>query len=134
MRSWRRPAAAACTAGVLGLAAVGFSRVSGRSHPRAAVAVAPYVLQVAAGEEPLTVMGRWQCGPERPAVLDARSGSIWVFPAWPSRGSSVSGRFVARVPGAAGVGVAPSGPECDRLVVLRGGQPDLTVPVEADGG
>lgn len=104
------------------------------THPAGASrGVSFYLLRSFPGERPMAVLGRWGCGPARPAVLDARSGTIWAFPSWPSAGAAVSARVVARVPSADGLAVVSANPGCDRLLVLRAGQPDLALNVGAGG-
>jgi hypothetical protein len=82
------------------------------------VAAAAFALQAGPGEHPLTVIGRWSCGEARPAVLDVRSGAIWVFSGWPAAGAELRASPVTRVAGAAGLAVVDTGDGCDRMVAL----------------
>ena len=105
------------------------SSLAGPGRDRRASAVTGpyngYVLRAAPGERPLTVVGRWRCGPARPAVLDTASGAIWTFAAWPTSGGPVRGTFVRRVPGASGLAAVSRAPGCDDLLVIRAGHADL---------
>ena len=107
------------------------SRAAGPAitRPGTRTVVPAYVLRSAPGEDPVTVVGRWRCGPPRPAVLDSASGTIWTFPAWPAAGQSSRARYAGQVRGAVGLGVSPAGPGCDRLVALRAGAADVAVDV-----
>lgn len=89
-------------------------------------------LHAAPGEEPVVVVGRWACGPARPAVLDRRTGSVWVLPYWPAPGQRVSGRLVAVVDGATGVAGRPGGPGCDVLRAQLGDGTAVAVATGAD--
>jgi tRNA A-37 threonylcarbamoyl transferase component Bud32 len=131
----RRPRArvvGAAAAAVVMAVVVGLGLADHRTNgPRrsATVALGPDLMRVASGEDPLTVIGRWRCGPYRPAVLDVSSGSVWIFTAWPAPNTSRPATLAARVSGATGLGVAAAGSGCDRLVVLRADRPDLSVPL-----
>lgn len=92
-----------------------------------------YLLQSVPGAHPITVVGRWACGPPRPAVLDPSSGSVWVLPAWPAGGGKVEGRLIERYPGASGLAVVSDGPGCDRLLLVRAGGAELPVTVGPGG-
>lgn len=99
-------------------------------HPGITVAVgAPpgiagrFELTVSGAERPVVAVGRWGCGPDLPAVLDTRTGTVWVLPSWPGPGRSVRGNQLARVPGASSLMARPGGPACDQLVALRGDAP-----------
>lgn len=131
--------AVVCAVAWWGLADPGHSRRTSPT-PSPDTGVSAYLLRSVPGGDPITVVGHWDCGPARPAVLDTRSGSIWTFPAWPTRGGSVTGTLLRRVAGASGLAAvssagAPAGAQtCDRLLVLRPGKPDLAVPVGPGGG
>lgn len=87
-------------------------------------------LETAAGVAPVVVTGRWGCGAARPAVLDRRSGYLWVLPYWPAPGAHVAARLVATVGGATGLVARPGGTGCD---VLEATRPDGTGSVVAVG-
>jgi hypothetical protein len=84
-----------------------------------------YVLRWGPGAHPVTVVGRWGCGPARPAVLDTVSGTVWTFSGWPSAMGSVRGTFLEKVAAASGLAAVAHGPHCDDLVVIRSRRPDL---------
>jgi tRNA A-37 threonylcarbamoyl transferase component Bud32 len=119
-------AVAAILAFVIGIALVTTRPARARPSPA-------YVLRSASGERTLTVTGRWGCGSSRPIVLDTASGSLWVFDRWPAPGQRVTARFLTRVPGATGLGVAAGIASCQQLVVLRANQPDLDLTVGGSG-
>lgn len=86
-----------------------------------------YELRLPVAEDPLTVIGRWDCGVARPAVLDLRSGTIWIFPDWPEPGGAERGVVAGRVPDATGLAVRAVEPGCDVLEALRGGGPPVAI-------
>lgn len=90
--------------------------------------VGRYVLSNPGGGRLITVMGRWGCGPARPAALDLSSGWVWIFDGWPGPGSSLRGRAVVRRPGAMGLAVEEVRARCDHLVVLGRSGTSFTVP------
>ncbi|HWE54358.1 MAG TPA: hypothetical protein VG435_02545 [Acidimicrobiales bacterium] len=94
---------------------------NGRSPGRLVVAgpSGDYRLIVDPSEQPVVAVGRWGCGPARPAVLDQRSGTVWVFSAWPSAGSQTTGHLAGAVPGASNLAAQPARSGCDRLLVDR---------------
>lgn len=104
---------------------------AGRSRPArsagAPVLLGHYRLDPSPGEDPVTVLGRWWCASATPAVLDTRSGTVWVFRAWPAAGQSTSGERAAQVDGAVGIAAEAGGSGCDRLVVLTRGGHTTTV-------
>lgn len=129
-------AVAAAVAGVSALVAVVASRAGGQP-PAAPQVLAPpglagrYSLTVEEGERARVVTGDWTCSApaERyPAVLDAASGAVWVFVAWPAPGRPLRGRLVARVAGATGLSVRKGPGGCDHLVVRRGAGAAVVVP------
>lgn len=137
----RRPTRLAMLAGV-GLAAasgvvvLAFMSLGGAAGKAASVMAVtgpdgPYRLVAASSERPSLVVGDWSCGPDRPAVLDARSGTVWVFDRWPSPGSPATGRRVARIPGAMRL-EAGGGDGCARLIVDRRGGGPVTVAVAVE--
>ncbi len=79
-------------------------------------------LVLSGSSRPVTVVGGWDCGPVRPAVLDAASGSVWVFPGWPQPGQKLTGRLVARVAGGTGLAVQRTRAGCDDLLVVTAGR------------
>jgi hypothetical protein len=142
-------AAAAVVAAVVGLLVVASARPTHRVSPTgtaAAPATPPvpsggtetaadigpgYVLESPAAGRAVTVLGRWGCGPERPAVLYLQGGAVWVFSAWPTAGQSTRADEAAIVAGATGLAVEPGSNTCDTLLVLRKGRPDVTVSIGA---
>ena len=130
---WHRPAVvpavAMATAIGLLLAIPGLWWLTGRSSSPRPPPVDGYVLRTAPSESVLTVVGRWGCGADRPAVLDARSGSVWVFGSWPGPGRQVPARLLGRIPGATGLGVSAARKGCDHLMVLRGAAPVVDMAV-----
>jgi hypothetical protein len=65
------------------------------------------------------VLGRWTCQPQRTvALLRAGTGSVWVFPTWPTRDHPVQAVAVSQVTGALRVRPSPAG-RCDDLLVTR---------------
>lgn len=122
-------AAAAVAAGAT--VALALNRPAGPpSRPPSRSPVPAYVMEASPGEAPLTVVGRWGCGPPTPAVLDVRSGAVWLFAGWPAAGAAVRGRLLQRVPGADGLAVVYQGSGCDHLVVLREREANLTLDTE----
>lgn len=108
------------------------SGAGGQALPTAAPLPA-YILSAAPGEDPVAVVGRWGCGPSRPAVLDLGSGVLWVFSGVPGGNERVRATFASRIPSASGLAVSSSGRGCDQLLVLRHGRPDLNVAVGGGG-
>jgi tRNA A-37 threonylcarbamoyl transferase component Bud32 len=93
-------------------------------------ATGTYRISTPASADALTVIGRWGCGAERPAVLYRSDGSVWVFPSVPLPGESVPGTRVAHVGPARGIVITSGPPGCDQLVVTRatGAQVQVGVP------
>jgi hypothetical protein len=81
------------------------------------VATGADLISTPVGADALTVIGRWGCGDERPAVLYRSDGSVWVFPSSPHPGGSVPGTRVAHVGPARGLVVTSGLPGCDQLSV-----------------
>jgi tRNA A-37 threonylcarbamoyl transferase component Bud32 len=100
-----------------------------RPRPAPAAPAGSYLLRSAPGTSILYVVGRWNCGIGRPAVLDARTGSVWVFGAWPRPRQKEPATYLATVTGATGLGVRTTGGPCDQLLVLRPDGPDLALTV-----
>ena len=119
-------AVAALAAGVAGWSARTLDRPSSPS-PSVRVPVPAYVLAATPGERLVMVVGRWGCGPSRPAVLDQVSGAVWTYPAWPVAGGRLTGRPLGLQAGATGLAVTSVRPGCDRLLVMRGSQPAVTL-------
>lgn len=90
-----------------------------------------YVLSGPPGAQLLTVIGRWDCGTARPAVVDLRTGWIWVFDHWPARGAADAGRVVGHVPRPAGLAVRTSVIGCEQLVALEGSGQMTVIAVPA---
>lgn len=89
-----------------------------------------YSLLTPAAGRALTVLGRWGCGTQLPAVLYLADGRVWVFRRWPAAGGRVAASAVASVPGATGLAVTAGAQGCDQLLVLRAGA--SPVPVGSD--
>jgi hypothetical protein len=69
----------------------------------------------------VVVLGRWRCsGQAYPAVLDLRTGAVWMFDEWPSPGHAATARLVEQVAGAVSLSVRPGASGCDQLVVTPG--------------
>lgn len=81
------------------------------------------------------VTGDWHCSRRSTlAVLDADTGTIFVFPRWSRRGEQVPAMAVGQVPGAAALIAGDvDGDGCDdlRAVDARGTEVRIDVPVEA---
>jgi hypothetical protein len=78
-------------------------------------------LTATADDTDVAVLGRWGCGPTAsPAVLRT-GGQVWVFDAWPSRGTSETARLLRLVRGAVSLRVEPTQSGCDQLQVLEAG-------------
>lgn len=93
------------------------------SHTPGALTMATtdrFVLTGPPGAHLLTVIGRWDCGPPRPAVEDLQTGDIWVFDRWPPPGSADSARMVGHVRQPVGLAVRRSSTGCEQLVALEG--------------
>jgi Lipopolysaccharide kinase (Kdo/WaaP) family len=135
--SRRRPwlaAAAVATAAAAAAAAVGLG-VAPSHRPRQSVSC-PAVDQGChpvsgiAGPDRLmfsdpavVVLGRWRCtGQAYPAVLDLRTGAVWMFAQLPRPGHAATARLVEQVAGAVSLSVVPGTSGCDRLVVTRRGR------------
>ena len=68
----------------------------------------------------LIVLGRWDCGPVAlPALLRPSNSEVWVFDTWPTPGTDVAARPLARVAGASSMAVSPAADGCDLLRILR---------------
>ena len=145
-RRWLVPAGGGVAAAALGVGLVMAGFHPGRGSPRghagpgpAAPHVGPagrvprpvgappapvgrYVLSDPGGGRLITAVGRWGCGPARPAALDLADGWVWIFGHWPGPGSSLRARAVIDRPGAVGLVAERAGDGCDDLLVLgRGG-------------
>ncbi|HET9690845.1 MAG TPA: hypothetical protein VFP61_06810 [Acidimicrobiales bacterium] len=82
---------------------------------------------VVAGAGDVVALGRWRCSPQAlPAVLDPRTGQVWVYDRWATPGDDVTAQQVAVVGRARSLRVVP-GAACDGLAVERAGAPDVTV-------
>ncbi len=81
-------------------------------------AVGRYVMSDPGGGRLITAVGRWGCGPARPAALDLADGWVWIFVHWPGPGSSVRARAVVDRPGAVGLLAERAGAGCDDLLIL----------------
>jgi hypothetical protein len=129
-RRRRRPliAAALAAAGLIGLAV---SQLAVAHHSPACPAAdrGCRPVQGVAGPDRLmlaypavVVMGRWRCRSEAyPAVLNLRTGAVWMFAQWPGPGHRETARLVEQIAGAVSLSVQPGASGCDRLVVRRGG-------------
>lgn len=102
--------------------------------PASPVEMGVYRLDPSPGQDPVTVLGRWECGPATPATLDLRSGTVWVFNVWPAPGRAAVGVQVGKVPGAVGIAAEAGKAGCDRLLVLRTGGRSEALPVRGTGG
>lgn len=80
-----------------------------------------YSLSAPAGQHDLAKTGRWDCRDVEVAVLDTRSGWLWLFPKLPPPGGAATGRPVARFRGARALRTLPLG-RCDRLEIVRTGR------------
>lgn len=121
-------------AGVAGAAGVALATSAGpKGSGTSGGAIPAYVLKAAPGEEPVVVVARWGCGPPRPAVADARSGAVWLYPTWPAQGADVTGQLLARVPGADGVAAVATRSGCEALLVLRRDGSEVSVAVQGRG-
>jgi hypothetical protein len=68
----------------------------------------------------VVVMGRWRCTAQAyPAVLNLRTGAVWMFNDWPPPGGTETARLFDQVTGAVSLSVRPGASGCDRLVVVR---------------
>ena len=119
-----------------GVAAVGLALTAsarrGIAPPAAQLAVGgsdDYVLSGPPGADLVTLIGRWDCGPARPAVVDLSTGWIWVFDRWPPPGSADTGRAIVHVPQPTGLTVRRSGTDCEQLVALEGSGRQAVIPV-----
>lgn len=86
--------------------------------------VAPGVTVV--GISGVTVVGRWDCrATATPAVLDPRTGNLWVFDSWPASGQKSVGRLVTKVHGGSTLQVVPPANQgrCDRIEIYDRGHP-----------
>jgi hypothetical protein len=71
----------------------------------------------------VVVLGRWRCTAQAyPAVLNLRTGAVWMFTRWPAPGRTETARLVDQVAGAVSLLVRPGASGCDRLVVTRRGR------------
>lgn len=108
------------------LAAVGMAVAGLRphriGHPQGSLTLATssrYTLTGPPEAQLLTVIGRWNCGPARPAVVDLRTGWVWVFDRWPPPGSAEPGRPVGHVRQPIGLAGRTSAKGCESLVALE---------------
>jgi hypothetical protein len=127
---WRIRAAAAGVVAVAAAVVVGLNVAPPRPAPR--VAVCPAADQGCrarpqlAGPDRLVfvdptvvVLGRWRCTAQAyPAVLNLRTGAVWMFARWPRPGERETAHLVDQVSGAISLSVRPEGSGCDRLVVV----------------
>jgi hypothetical protein len=97
------------------------------------VAVPAYLLESTGDVTPIGAIGRWDCGPARPAVLDPASGQVWIFDGLPEAGGRTTGVLIDRVPGATGLSVATGAGGCDRLTVLRGRKSAVSLSLRVGG-
>jgi hypothetical protein len=85
-----------------------------------------YRLRGAGGE---IVLGRWDCGRQStPAVLDFKTGRVWLFDTWPAGEPSIA-RLAGTVSDASGLTVLPAAERspCDRLEVHRREAPPVVL-------
>lgn len=71
----------------------------------------------------LVALGRFACAGALPAVLDPRTGQLWVFAAWTARTATA----VAAVPAATSLSAVPLRSGCDLISVTRRKAPSVLV-------
>ena len=84
-------------------------------HPGGALSIEQDGRRYRVGQpDDVVVLGRWNCGAVRAALLQPGSGTIWVFDQW----APGTARLVTHVPGAASLRVDPGPNGCDHLQVI----------------